>query len=124
MSAANKQIVEQVNTAFQQGNNEGFLSLCTEDVRWNMIGDNIPAGKEAIRKFLENGPAEPPRFSVKNMIAEGSIVMCNGDVTMKNAVNENEEYAYCDVYEIRDGKVAVLTSYVVKYPAKTTSENS
>lgn len=115
MADTNKQIVEKVNAAFAENNPEVFLGFCKDDVKWNMVGDEIRTGVDTIREWMKSmGDMEPPKFTVENLFGEGDIVAANGDMTMKNKEGKDESYSYCDVYKFEDGKIAELTSYVVK----------
>ena len=114
MSARNKEIVEKVNAAFARGDIEGFLSFCTDDVTFAMVGDKTSKGKDAIRSWMASGPKEPPSITVDDAIAEGDIAMARGNMTMKNKEGKPESYAYCDVYRFRGGQIAELTAYVIK----------
>ena len=51
MSQENKQIVEEINKAFMDGDTEGFLRHCVDDVVWVMEGDTTTKGVAAIREF-------------------------------------------------------------------------
>lgn len=35
----NKAILEKANAAVSSGDNEGFLSFCTDDTKWTFVGD-------------------------------------------------------------------------------------
>jgi len=124
MSASNKAIVERVNDSFAKGEIEGFLSACTDDVTWTMVGHKITQGKEAIREWLTSMAFEPPKFTVDNLIAEGDLVMAQGNMTMKEKDGTTAPYAYCDIYRFRDGKIAELSSFVVKTEPKTDSASA
>ncbi len=113
----NKQVVEKINEAFDKSDMEAFLSYCTEDVQWNMFGSFDIKGKEAIKDFMAKMPQEPPRFKVTDTIAESDTVISRGDMTMKNKEGESEDYAFCDVYKFKNGKVAMLQTYMVKLKA-------
>jgi ketosteroid isomerase-like protein len=39
MSDKNKAISEEANAAIVEGNNEGFLSFCADDMEWTFVGD-------------------------------------------------------------------------------------
>ncbi len=52
MSEKNKAILEKANAAITEGNNEGFLSFCTEDTEWTFVGDKTLKGKEAVRQYM------------------------------------------------------------------------
>lgn len=114
----NKEIVEQVNASFAEGNVEGFLSHCADDVVWTMVGNKTTKGKKAIQEWLASMDAEPPKFTVANIIAEGHFVTAYGDMTMKEKDGQVAPYAYCDIYRFRNGKIAELTSFVIKTEAK------
>jgi len=114
MSEANKSILEKANLAIAEGENEIFLSYCTEDITWNFVGDQILQGKDAIRKYMEEVYKDPPKFDVKNLIAEDSFVTAIGEISLKNDNGAMVHYSYCDVWEFRDGKMAALTAYVIE----------
>jgi uncharacterized protein (TIGR02246 family) len=119
MSEKNKEIVAKVDAAFAEGNTEGFLSFCAEDVEWIMVGDKPVNGKDAIRKWMASMDLpEPPKFTVANVIAEGDFVTAHGEMTMKDKEGTAVPYAYCDIYRFRGDKIVELISFVVKTEAK------
>ena len=116
MSQENKQIVEQINKAFAEGNAEGFLEGCAEDVVWSLEGERSFKGVAAIREFMSQMEgAAPPKFSVDKIIAEGDSVICYGEMTMEGAEEYAGKYSYCDAYTLANGKVAELRSFVVRH---------
>ena len=123
MSGKNKEIVEKVNAAFAGGKPEEFLSFCSEDVEWRMVGGKNLNGKNAIRVFMsqcESADMELPHFSVDELIAEGDSVVAYGDMTMKEK-GEEVFYSYVDVYRFKNEKIVQLQSFIVKH--KTDAEN-
>ena len=121
MSAKNKEIVEKVNASFAEGSVEGFLSHCTDDVVWTVVGNETTRGKNAIREWLASMNMEPPKFTVNNIIADGDFVSAYGDMTMKEKDGKTVPYAYCDIYRFRDGQIVELNSFVIKTEAKSES---
>lgn len=121
MSAKNKEIVEKVNASFAEGGVEGFLSHCSDDVVWTVVGNETTRGKNAIREWLAWMNMEPPKFTVDNIIADGDFVTAYGDMTMKEKDGKTVPYAYCDIYRFRDGKIVELNSFVIKTEAKAES---
>ena len=117
VAAKNKEIVGKINDSFAEGNTDGFLSYCADDIEWTMIGDQTVIGKDAIREFMKSMEgAEPPTFNFDKTVAEGDLVVSNGDMKMKGKDGTVEPYSYCDIYTFRDGKISELRSYVVKTP--------
>lgn len=115
MSNTNKEILEIANEAIKQGDHEKFLSFCTDDTEWIFIGDKTLRGKNAVRQYMAIAYNEPPRFKVENLIEEGEFLIALGDITMKDEKGKEESYKYCDVWRFRDGKMAELKAFVIKY---------
>lgn len=57
---------------------------------------------------------EPPKFDVKNLIAENDYVTVLGQITLINEKGAGVMYWYCDVWKFRDGKLAELTAFVIE----------
>lgn len=114
MSEKNKAILKQANAAVVKGDYEGFLSHCTEDVEWTFVGDQTLKGKEAVRRYMNATYIEPPKFVVEILIAEGDFVTSVGEIDIKDGTGKTVHSAYCDVWRIRDGKLAELRAFVVE----------
>jgi uncharacterized protein len=109
----NKQILIKANEAISKGDHEGFLRYCTDDTRWQFVGDQILEGKEPVRKWMLTEYRQPPRFDIKNLIAENDYVTALGQITLIKENGASVEYTYCDVWRFRDGKMAELMAFVV-----------
>ncbi len=114
MSEQNKTILQLANAAITKGDHEGFLSHCTEDVQWIFVGDQTLQGKAAVRQYMKTTYIEPPQFRVDQLIADNEFVIAIGDIAIKDAAGKVTTSAYCDVWRIRDGKLAELKAYVVE----------
>ncbi len=114
----NKTILEKANAAITEGNNEGFLSYCTDDTDWVFVGDKTLRGKEAVRQYMATAYVEPPKFMVGNLIAEGEFVTAIGRISLKNENGVMVDYDYCDVWRFRDGKMAGLKAFVIETKAR------
>jgi len=110
----NKAILKKANAAITEGDNEGFLTFCTEDTEWTFVGDQTLRGKEAVRQYMAKVYEEPPKFMVENLIAEGEFVTALGKIRMKDENGETVDYSYCDVWRFRDGKMAELKAFVIE----------
>ena len=55
------------------------------------------------------------------LIADGDLVMAQGDMTMTDEDREVVPYSYCDIYRFRGDKIAELKSYVIKTDAATVA---
>lgn len=113
MNLNNTEILEKANLAITQGNNEEFLSYCTDDTVWTFVGDQTITGKEAVRQYLAGAYPEPPEFMVENFIAEGEFVTATGRISLKDQEGKMVNYSYCDVWKFRDGKMHELKAFVI-----------
>ncbi len=123
MAANNKEIIEKVNAAFEENKPESFLEFCTEDIKWDMAGDDVRTGKDSIREFMASmgSDMDPPKINVTAIISEGDSAVCYGDMTMIEKGAETS-YSYCDIYRFSGGKIADLRSFVVKDKTEGESE--
>jgi ketosteroid isomerase-like protein len=122
MSEKNKSIVREVNEAFAKNRVEDFLKHCSDNIVWRMIGEKTTNGITEIREWMSQMEgAEPPKFTVDEIIADGDSVVCRGDMTMKDKKGVEGKYAYCDFYRFNNGKIIQLDSYVIQF--KPTAED-
>ncbi len=119
MSEKNKAILQHANAAVAKGDHEGFLSHCTDDMEWTFVGDRILKGKEAVRQYMKATYIEPPSVRVDHLIAEGDFVTALGDIDLKDEAGKLVHFAYCDVWRLRDGKLAELRAFVVERKQET-----
>lgn len=113
MTESNKAVLEKANAAIVAGDNEGFLLLCTDDIVWTEVGESTLQGKQAVREWMKSAYAEPPEFTVKQMVAEGDFVVALGDIVANDADGRPRQNAYSDVWRFRDGKMAELNAFVI-----------
>ena len=118
MSKENKAILEAANAANAAGDYEGFLAFCADDTEWTFVGDKTLKGKEAVRRWMATAYAEPPKFTVATLIAEGDFVTALGDITMEDEDGKPAHYSYCDVWRFRGGKIAGLRAFVIRTGAE------
>ncbi|KAM3103699.1 nuclear transport factor 2 family protein [Phormidesmis sp. 146-20] len=124
MSENNKAILEEANAAITEGNNEGFLSFCANDMEWTFVGDKTLNGKEAVRQWMATAYVEPPKFRVANLIAEGDFVTALGDITIKDENGKAADYSYCDIWRFRGDKIVELRAFVIKTEVKDETSSA
>jgi ketosteroid isomerase-like protein len=113
MSENNKAVLKLANAAMAEGDTEGFLSHCTEDVEWNFVGDRTIRGKAAVRGYVAETYAKPPKFDISELIAENDLVTALGEITITSSDGSAKSYWYCDVWRFRNDKMAQLRAFVV-----------
>lgn len=96
-------------------NDEKAYEVVDENIRvnWPGFGMETLVGKEALKKFLdEGGPDRVIDQAVRNLISEGDTVIGTGTMTTeRNGKTETSHFA--DVYTISNGKITALESYMV-----------
>ena len=117
MEETNKAILEAGNAAIAAGNNEGFLSLCSEDTEWTFVGDKTLRGKEAVRQWMATEYIEPPTNNVVRFIAEGDFLTVLGNLIMRDEDGKATHYEYCDVWRFQASKLVELKAFVIKTEA-------
>lgn len=107
-----KNIVLQFTENLYNDNATAFLVLA-EDVSVGWPGMGEIQGKENVTHFFEqNVPDKIVSKTIHHLIAEGNTVMGDGVIVFeKSGATQTAHFA--DIYEIMDGKIAKLTSYIV-----------
>lgn len=109
----NKEIVKEVVQGFLDADIEKVLSHMTEDVQIGWPGFfELEPGKEAIRKFFADVP-EIVSGSIDSLIGEDNMVAGAGRVTARHKDGSLKNSFFCDLYELENGKVKRLKSYMV-----------
>jgi uncharacterized protein (TIGR02246 family) len=116
-SERNKAILIEANAAVARGDYDGFASFCTDDTEWTFVGDRTLRGKTAVRDWMVTSYAEPPENRVTRLIAEGDYLTALGELSMKDRDGKVTRASYCDVWRLRDGKLAELQAFVVELAA-------
>lgn len=109
-------VLQAANAAILKGDYEGFLAHCTEDTVWIFVGEQRINGKEAVRQWMATAYQEPPRFEVHRMIAGDDHVTALGEITLKDGKGQPRRHAYCDVWRLREGRLAELHAFVIEAP--------
>lgn len=75
-------------------------------------------GKEAFDREVAKADGNgPPLITVSREIEEHDVVVAEGTVRAQLGSSDFIELAYCDAFEMRDGKIRKLTSYVLQVPS-------
>lgn len=114
MSHTNRSILEKANAAIRNGNFDGFLSYCTEDICWDMVGGEKFQGRAAVRDWMQKTYVEPPVFDIENSVEEEDRLVVYGKIEVIGANGTPVRSRYCDVWRIRDGRLAELQAYAVE----------
>ena len=119
----NKQTVNEYMAAFRVSDHDRVLACLTDDVIWEMPGIYQHVGKEAFDKEIENENfVGSPTIQIVKLIEENDIVIAEGAV-QGNMKNGNKlDAVFCDVFEMENGKIKKLTSYLMSKNANLKLE--
>ena len=110
----NKQTVERYMEGFRRSDHAMILSCLTDDVVWDMPGAFHLVGKQAFDREVEN-PAftGKPTITISRVIEENDVVVAEGAVQAKRSDGGMLDAVFCDVFEMQDGKIRRLISYLM-----------
>lgn len=113
----NKQTVQEYMDSFTVTDHPRILACLTDDVEWIIPGAFHIRGKAAFDREIEGEAfVGSPAITVTRMTEENDIVVAEGTVRTARRVGSDLHLAFCDVFEMLDGKIRRLTSYVVELP--------
>ena len=106
--------VQKLTIAFAKVDSKYMLSNVTDDIRWNIVGDELIQGKQSFAKALEQRKADKvAQLTIHHISTHGKSGAANGTIKFKNGKTR----AFCDVYEFKDTKgssVKEITSYIIE----------
>jgi len=113
--AENKKIVQKYMDGFNKFDHEQILSCLTEDVEWVLPGVFHLNGKEEFDKEIENPAFDGrPNIVITRIVEENDLVIAEGTVRAKKKDAEYLNLVFCDIFEMREGLIKQLTSYLME----------
>ena len=118
----NKQTVEKYMEAFGRTDHAAILACLTDDVEWLIPGVFHVAGKNAFDKQIEGEAfVGHPAIHVTRMVEEQDIVIAEGTVRCAMKSGGILNVVFCDVFVMRNARIAHLTSYLMELKSPVTS---
>lgn len=118
-TSPNKETVMRYMEAYGGWDHHAVLACLTDDVEWVVPGAFHLVGREAFDAEIEGqGAAGPPEIVVTRLIEEDDVVVAEG--TVHNALEGGGvlSLAFCDVFQMRAGRIRHLTSYLMAAPGQ------
>jgi uncharacterized protein len=111
----NKRTVQEYMDGFTRSDHARILACLTDDVEWIIPGFFRSQGKADFDKEIENEAfVGSPTITVTRLTEENDVVVAEGSVRSARRDGGSLHAVFCDVFEMRDGKIARLTSYLVE----------
>jgi ketosteroid isomerase-like protein len=116
----NKATIERYIDAFRRSDAESILACLTDDVVWTIPGAFDVRGKSDFAgHIVDEGFRPHPSITIVRLIEEDDVVVAEGKVRTERTDGTVLHLAFCDVFEMRNGKIARLISYLVPAASPT-----
>lgn len=107
--------VERYLDGFRQADRSLVLSCLTDDVEWEIPGLFHVRGMEEFGKHIvDEGFVGKPTITVHRVIEANDVVVMEGSVRTQRQGGIVLNLAFCDVFDMRDGKIRRLISYLME----------
>ena len=106
--------IQDLTIAFARRDSKFILDNVTDEIRWNIVGDQLIEGKGNFARALEKIRNDKAmQLTVQHVATHGKAGAVNGTTKLKNG----KTYGFCDVYEFSNNKGAAvkeIISYVIE----------
>src|SRR5688572_28947915 len=111
----NKRTVERYMDGFRHTDRSKILSCLMEDVEWEIPGYFSARGRAEFESHIvDEGFTGSPAIHVTRFVEEDDVVVAEGTVRAPRTDGTTVNLAFCDVFEMRQGKIRRLVSYLVE----------
>lgn len=111
----NQHTIEAYLDGFRRTDRALILSCLTDDVEWEIPGFFHTRGKDEFAKHIvDEGFAEKPVITVTRMLEADGVVVAEGNVRGSRSDGTPFGVVFCDVFEMRHGKIRRLVSYLME----------
>lgn len=111
----NKLTIQRYMEGFRNTDRKMILSCVTDDVEWKIPGMFHSRGRAAFNEHIvDPGFAGNPVITITRLTEENDIVVAEGTVLAKRENETALPLAFCDVFEMQNGKIRRLTSYLMQ----------
>ena len=111
----NKKTVEAYMDGFRKTDRAQILSCLTDDVEWVLPGAFHVRGKDEFAKHIvDEGFIGRPAITVLRLLEADDVVVAEGTVRAPKQDGTSLELVFCDVFDMRSGKIRRLISYLMQ----------
>ena len=100
---------------FRRTDRPQILSCLTDDVEWVLPGAFHVRGKDDFAKHIvDDGFVGHPAIAVSRLTEEDDVVVAEGSVRAPRQDGSVLNLVFCDVFDMRAGKIRRLVSYLME----------
>jgi ketosteroid isomerase-like protein len=115
LMSENKRTVERYMDGFRHTDRSKILSCLTEDVEWEIPGYFSARGRDEFESHIvDEGFTGSPAIDVTRLIEENDVVVAEGTVRATRTDGTTVSLVFCDVFDMRGGKIRRLVSYLME----------
>ena len=100
---------------FSQGNFTAAYPFFSDDIVWNIVGNQVVTGKESVVGFCNNMLIEMASavLTNDNSIETENQIVIEGKCRYFDAEGKEAFVYYCDIYRFSADKIKTITSYCI-----------
>ena len=111
----NQTVVQRYMDGFRRTDRALILSCLTADVEWEIPGAFRVRGKEEFGEHIvDEGFVGNPEITITRMFEAADVVVAEGSVRTQRTDGTLLNLVFCDVFDMRDGKIRRLISYLMQ----------
>jgi len=111
----NKRTIERYMDGFRHTDRSKILSCLTDDVEWEIPGYFSARGRTEFESHIvDEGFTGSPVIDVTRLVEENDVVVAEGTVLARRTDGTTVNLAFCDVFDMRAGRIRRLVSYLME----------
>lgn len=111
----NQRTIDLYMDGFRRTDRPQILSCLTDDVEWVIPGMFHVQGKDDFaRHIVDEGFVGQPQITVSRLLEAGDVVVAEGSVRASKTDGSVLNLVFCDVFDMRNGKIRRLISYLME----------
>ncbi|MBW8244773.1 nuclear transport factor 2 family protein [Muricauda oceani] len=108
---SNLDIFKKANKVLGDGNYEKFITYCSDDIKWENVGERTFQGKIEVLEYI-GSTYDGVVFTTENYITEKEFVVELGQIVFEQD-GAPKKSSFCDVWKFKDGLIHQVTSFVI-----------
>lgn len=111
----NKRTVDAYMDGFRKTDHSQILSCLTDDVEWVIPGVfHVQGKKDFSEHIVDEGFVGQPLITVNRLTEEDNVVVAEGSVRAPKQDGTFLNLVFCDVFDMRNGKIWRLVSFLME----------
>jgi len=113
----NERTIHDYMEGFRRSDHARVQACLTDDVDWMVPGMFQARGRQEFENHIVDEGFRPnPDIVITRIIESGDVIVAEGRVQTERTDGAVVNLMFCDVFEMRDGRIAKLTSYLMMQP--------